>query len=110
MSGLVQGVFFRKHTVAAAERIGGLRGFVRNLRDGRVEAVAHGAPAQLAQLAAWLRSTGSPKSRVDGVERIALAPHDAAARAAAALPALVQAQTARDIDQAPKRRRQDDED
>jgi acylphosphatase len=53
VTGLVQGVGFRFFAVAEAERLG-LSGYVRNRRDGRVEAYAVGAPEQLAQFRARL--------------------------------------------------------
>jgi len=49
VSGIVQGVGFRYFTQDEAERLR-LAGFVRNLRDGRVEVYAIGAPERLAQL------------------------------------------------------------
>ncbi|MBV9885700.1 MAG: acylphosphatase [Acidobacteria bacterium] len=53
VTGLVQGVGFRFFAQAEAERLG-LSGYVRNLRDGRVEAYAIGTPEQLAQFRARL--------------------------------------------------------
>jgi acylphosphatase len=53
VSGLVQGVGFRFFAVAEAERLS-LSGYVRNRRDGRVEAYAIGSPDQLAQFRARL--------------------------------------------------------
>ena len=53
VTGLVQGVGFRFFAVAEAERLG-LSGYVRNRRDGRVEAYAVGTPEQLAQFRARL--------------------------------------------------------
>jgi acylphosphatase len=67
ISGRVQGVFYR----ASAERQAialGLDGWIRNLADGRVEAVARGSTEQLAAFEAWLRE-GSTLARVDAVER-----------------------------------------
>lgn len=53
VSGMVQGVGYRFFAQAAAD---GLRisGFVRNLRDGRVEVFAMGTPQQHAELRAML--------------------------------------------------------
>ena len=64
VSGRVQGVWFRQSTQSLANRLG-LRGWVRNLPDGRVEVVAAGA--ELAQLAAWLQQ-GPELARVERVE------------------------------------------
>jgi acylphosphatase len=46
ISGMVQGVWFRAWTVEEA-RVRGLDGWVRNLRDGNVEAVFAGPVAQV---------------------------------------------------------------
>jgi acylphosphatase len=51
ISGIVQGVGFRYFTQDEAERLH-LSGFVRNLRDGRVEIYAIGSPENLARLRA----------------------------------------------------------
>ena len=53
VSGTVQGVGFRYFTQAAAEKLR-IHGFVRNLRDGRVEAFAMGTPQQHAEFRAML--------------------------------------------------------
>jgi acylphosphatase len=62
VSGKVQGVFFRASTARLALQIG-LRGFARNLPDGRVEVLALGSAGSLATLAAWLRQ-GPANARV----------------------------------------------
>lgn len=67
VSGKVQGVFFRASTQQHARHLG-LRGYVRNLDDGRVEVVAAGADEALDALAEWLWQ-GPPSSRVDAVDR-----------------------------------------
>ena len=66
VSGRVQGVFFRQSTLEAALRIGGLRGYVRNLPDGRVEIVAEGPLPKLAGLLAFI-GRGPPGARVEAV-------------------------------------------
>jgi acylphosphatase len=67
VSGKVQGVFFRASCVQQGARLG-LRGWARNLVDGRVEVLASGEPDSLDELARWLTS-GPPAARVDNVER-----------------------------------------
>jgi acylphosphatase len=52
VAGMVQGVFFRYTTKSEADRLG-LKGWVRNLRDGRVEIVAEGEKAGVERLVAW---------------------------------------------------------
>src|SRR4051812_46602 len=54
ISGRVQGVGFRYFTCEQAERLG-LGGWVRNLGDGRVEAVFEGPAAEVAQAVSWCR-------------------------------------------------------
>lgn len=54
VSGRVQGVGFRDGTQQAARRIG-VSGWVRNLRDGRVEVYACGSADALGELETWLR-------------------------------------------------------
>ncbi len=66
VTGTVQGVGFRDHAERAARALG-LRGYVRNLPDGRVEAVASGPQDRLARFLAELRR-GPRGSRVDDVE------------------------------------------
>ena len=71
VSGRVQGVCFRASTQEQARHLG-LRGYVRNLTDGRVEVLATGSDEALEALATWLRQ-GPPLSRVDAVARQAAA-------------------------------------
>jgi acylphosphatase len=66
VSGRVQGVFFRAATRQQACALG-LTGWVRNLADGRVEAVVCGEDAQLDLLEQWLRR-GPELAEVDSVE------------------------------------------
>ena len=65
ISGFVQGVGFRFFTQAEAARLS-LSGYVRNLRDGRVEVYAIGTPAQLAKFRARLED-GPMLSKVSSV-------------------------------------------
>ena len=66
VSGRVQGVFYRATCVRKAESLG-LRGYARNLPDGRVEVLACGEPALVDGFVAWLW-VGSPASKVTGVD------------------------------------------
>ena len=54
-SGDVQGVGFRATTVSIARRHPGVRGWVRNLADGRVELFADGPTAVVDEFLADLR-------------------------------------------------------
>jgi acylphosphatase len=54
VEGRVQGVSFRYYTWQEAVRLG-LSGWVRNLDDGRVEAVYEGPRAQVEEMLAWTR-------------------------------------------------------
>ncbi len=69
---MVQGVGFRYFTQHAAEKLR-LSGFVRNLRDGRVEVFAMGTPGQHAELRAILER-GPRFSSVSEVREEAAAP------------------------------------
>ena len=66
VTGVVQGVGFR-YFVADAANAAGASGWVRNLRDGRVELVAEGSRAELEQLLALVRQ-GPRAGRVDHVD------------------------------------------
>jgi acylphosphatase len=66
VSGRVQGVGFRYFTQDTARREG-LSGLVRNLPDGRVEAVAEGDGESLDRFEAALRR-GPSHARVDSVD------------------------------------------
>jgi acylphosphatase len=65
--GKVQGVYYRESSRREAVRLG-LTGWVRNLPDGSVEAVAEGSPEALEEFFAWCQH-GPPQARVTGVER-----------------------------------------
>lgn len=67
ISGRVQGVGFRWFVVSQAERLG-IRGWTRNLPDGRVEVVGSGEGSALAAFEQAI-SRGPRISRVDSVEK-----------------------------------------
>ncbi|NWG01759.1 MAG: acylphosphatase [Syntrophaceae bacterium] len=52
VEGRVQGVFFRHHTYEMAFRLG-IKGWVKNRRDGRVEAVFEGDQERVDQMIQW---------------------------------------------------------
>ena len=66
ISGRVQGVFFREAMRQEAARLG-VSGWVRNRRDGSVEAVVQGAPAAVEAIVAWARR-GPPDAAVGSLE------------------------------------------
>lgn len=66
ISGRVQGVFFRSTTQQTAQELG-LKGWVRNLADGRVEAVFEGPKDAVAAALDWCHR-GSSAAEVTGVE------------------------------------------
>jgi len=65
VSGRVQGVYYRATTRDTA-RERGVDGWVRNLDDGRVEAVFEGDREAVEAMVGWCHA-GSPKARVEGV-------------------------------------------
>ena len=67
ISGRVQGVGYRYSTKLKAEKLG-VKGWVRNLPDGRVEAWFEGSEEQLQAIAQWCTS-GSPMAMVTGVKQ-----------------------------------------
>jgi acylphosphatase len=66
VSGWVQGVGYRAYARRAATELG-LAGYARNLSDGRVEVVAQGPAASLAELEQRLRR-GPSMARVEAVQ------------------------------------------
>ncbi len=76
VSGKVQGVFFRASAAREAGDLG-LRGYARNLPDGRVEVLALGESPPLDAFADWLHR-GPPLASVSAV---AVHPEDPASHA-----------------------------
>lgn len=66
VTGTVQGVYYRANTRDEARELG-VDGWVRNLDDGRVEAVFEGDPEAVDALVEWCH-TGSPQADVEEVE------------------------------------------
>ena len=66
IGGDVQGVFFRSKTLIKARKMG-VDGWVRNLRDGRVEAVFEGDEDAVEGMIKFCK-IGPPKSLVKNVE------------------------------------------
>ena len=64
--GHVQGVFFRESMCRKAQQLG-VTGWVRNCRDGTVEAMIQGPPEAVNAMIEWAR-TGPELARVEGVE------------------------------------------
>jgi len=65
ISGIVQGVFFRAATRRVASDLN-LTGWVRNMDDGRVEAVFEGEDTDVEKMIAWCK-VGPPSARVENV-------------------------------------------
>lgn len=66
ITGRVQGVGYRD-ALRSAALSSGVGGWVRNRRDGTVEAVLQGAPGAVDSVIAWARR-GPPAARVDGLD------------------------------------------
>lgn len=74
ISGRVQGVFFRDSTRERAEALG-LSGWVRNLPDGRVEAVFEGDGDRVDEMISWCNE-GPPDADVRDVSTEREEPED----------------------------------
>ena len=66
ITGQVQGVSFRYYTYHEALKLG-LKGWIRNLRDGSVEALFVGPPESIERVLAWCK-LGPPAAQVDEVQ------------------------------------------
>lgn len=72
VSGKVQGVFFRDAAKAQADMLG-LKGWAKNLDNGKVEIVTEGDATAIERFSRWARE-GSTHARVTGVEATTEAP------------------------------------
>ncbi len=72
VTGDVQGVGYR-YTMRMVAEEAGVSGWVRNRRDGTVEAEVEGTPEQIDEVLAWM-AEGPPGSRVDAASVADLAP------------------------------------
>ena len=66
VAGQVQGVFFRDSTREKAEQLG-LTGWVKNLPDGRVEALFEGPSERIREMIRWCEQ-GPPHAEVEDVD------------------------------------------
>ncbi len=66
ISGSVQGIFFRKYMKECADELS-IRGFVRNLDDGRVEVVVEGRDERINEMVVRCKK-GSQHSAIKKVE------------------------------------------
>lgn len=64
--GLVHGVSFRASMAAVASELG-VRGWVRNLPDGSVEAFLEGEEGSVTRVVQWAKR-GPPRAHVEGVD------------------------------------------
>ncbi|KAK9737275.1 Acylphosphatase [Popillia japonica] len=65
--GRVQGVFFRKYTQQEAKKLN-LKGWCMNTERGTVQGVMQGEVNNIETMKKWLKSTGSPSSRIEKAE------------------------------------------
>lgn len=72
--GLVHGVSFRASMATLASEVG-VRGWVRNLPDGSVEAFLEGDEKKVKKVLDWAR-LGPPRARVDRVDVDVAAPRN----------------------------------
>ncbi len=66
MKGNVQGVFFRANTQEKAKELS-VKGWVRNRKDGSVEAVFEGSDSAVKEIVEWCKR-GPPGAQVKEVE------------------------------------------
>lgn len=68
VSGKVQGVFFRENCRKLADKFK-ITGWVKNLKDGRVEAVFEGEEGKVKRMVKWAKR-GPIWARVDNLEAV----------------------------------------
>lgn len=73
VSGRVQGVGFRWYASREARELG-LKGWIANLHDGRVEAWLEGSEDAVTKMLGWL-GHGPPAARVTALEVLEAEPH-----------------------------------
>ena len=66
VSGRVQGIFFRQNTQRKAQSLG-ITGWVKNLTDGRVEAVFEGEKEKVEKIIKWAKR-GPILAKVNGID------------------------------------------
>ena len=66
VTGKVQGVYYRQNTMEIA-KAHAVTGWVRNLPDGRVEAVLEGDESNVKKVIEWCK-VGPPKAHVEKVD------------------------------------------
>lgn len=66
IKGKVQGVFFRQALKVMAKK-NNVNGWVRNLNDGRVEAILEGEDVDVSTIVEWAHA-GSANARVEDIE------------------------------------------
>lgn len=64
----MQGVYYRQNTAQKAHELG-IRGWVRNLSDGRVESVMEGDEVNISKILDWCKQ-GPADANVSGVQVI----------------------------------------
>ena len=72
IAGRVQGVFYRATAARRAQELA-IRGYARNLADGRVEVLACGEEEAVRTFVSWLW-TGSSASKVTSVDAVDVPP------------------------------------
>lgn len=68
VSGKVQGVYYRQNTAQKAQELG-IRGWIRNLSDGRVESVMEGDKVNIGKILDWCKQ-GPADANVSGIQVI----------------------------------------